>query len=190
MLWSLGTYDINAYDETVYYLDSLQTTSRVDIRYVIDTEKRECEVGEAAKKTKREKLRRQHTKLKESSPTFFGVPIVHFEQLHITLAVVLTFVDKFFWVLVADFDVWVFYSRSVVVYMDCSTSLGLSFRGIFWHADLSYRWVISTLYTCQTITHKGNDRIFTFPQRVVQSPHTNVHLIATTLRHRFRNVNI
>ncbi|KAA0033120.1 uncharacterized protein E6C27_scaffold269G002580 [Cucumis melo var. makuwa] len=28
---------INAYDETVYYLDSLRTTSRVDIRYVTDT---------------------------------------------------------------------------------------------------------------------------------------------------------
>ncbi|TYK25807.1 putative serine/threonine-protein kinase nek2 [Cucumis melo var. makuwa] len=27
---------INAYDETIYYLDSLRTTSRVDIRYVID----------------------------------------------------------------------------------------------------------------------------------------------------------
>ncbi|KAA0055044.1 uncharacterized protein E5676_scaffold205G002330 [Cucumis melo var. makuwa] len=28
---------INAYDETVYYLNSLRTTSRVDIRYVTDT---------------------------------------------------------------------------------------------------------------------------------------------------------
>ncbi|KAA0040724.1 uncharacterized protein E5676_scaffold189G00040 [Cucumis melo var. makuwa] len=28
---------INAYDDTAYYLDSLQTTSRVDIRYVTDT---------------------------------------------------------------------------------------------------------------------------------------------------------
>ncbi|KAA0047527.1 transposase [Cucumis melo var. makuwa] len=28
---------INAYDETVYYLDSLRTTSRIDIRYVTDT---------------------------------------------------------------------------------------------------------------------------------------------------------
>ncbi|KAA0037125.1 putative serine/threonine-protein kinase nek2 [Cucumis melo var. makuwa] len=28
---------INAYDETIYYLDSLRTTSRVDIKYVTDT---------------------------------------------------------------------------------------------------------------------------------------------------------
>ena len=33
--WALMA--INAYNETVYNIDSLRTTSKVDIRYVIDT---------------------------------------------------------------------------------------------------------------------------------------------------------
>ncbi|KAA0046130.1 NBS-LRR type resistance protein [Cucumis melo var. makuwa] len=37
MAGHLALLAINAYDETVYYLDTLRTTSRVDIRYVTNT---------------------------------------------------------------------------------------------------------------------------------------------------------